>query len=293
MQTSHGVFLPNPTTDGHDNEHGKCSKFISHIKSFFSGFGLLLTYEIIEECLEEAIAWGITTAIAKISSFLLVVLLTQSIKLGAKELSKATVIVLKPVVKKITYREGNDKIDRLNKTIRGIKMEEKKIVVFFKKLLAYLKRNIKTNTSTVINLLASAGSGCSLGGGLYFGGVELPSYAYYLIGAVLTIAMFALCELGIIDKGLETQDEYDIRKADEQLAKEEKQAQKEADRLAKEAEAEAKRIEDEALAEIERQEREAEEAAAKAAHDALVQAKLAEIQAKKAAESEEIPEQNK
>ena len=42
---------------------------------FFKGFGLLLTYEIIEELLEEAIAWTITTVLARALSFLLVVVL--------------------------------------------------------------------------------------------------------------------------------------------------------------------------------------------------------------------------
>lgn len=76
------------------------------IKSFWKGFGLLLCYEIIEELLENLIALGITTIIAKAISFLLVVILTQAIKVSAKSI----VILLKPFIKTLTYRKGDDKM---------------------------------------------------------------------------------------------------------------------------------------------------------------------------------------
>ena len=73
---------------------------------------MLLTYEIIEELIEEAIAYTITTVIAKTLSFLLVVVLTQTVKVTAKGLAKGITVVLKPAVKRLTYKEGNDKINK-------------------------------------------------------------------------------------------------------------------------------------------------------------------------------------
>lgn len=74
---------------------------------------LLLTYGIIEELLEEAIAWSITALAAKALSFAVTVALTGIIKVSAKNSVKGLVILIKPVVKKITYRQGNDKTTKL------------------------------------------------------------------------------------------------------------------------------------------------------------------------------------
>lgn len=93
------------------------SKLLSALCSFRKGFGLLLCYELIEECLEEAIAWTITTVAAKAVSFLLVVFATQTIKVTAKSIF----IVLKPVVKRLIYKEGNDKMNALKALLKNLK----------------------------------------------------------------------------------------------------------------------------------------------------------------------------
>lgn len=82
---------------------------------FFKGFGLLLTYEIIEELLEEAIAWTITTVLARALSFLLVVVLTQCTKVTIKYSVKLLKVLLKPLVTKLVYRPGNDKVNFIRK----------------------------------------------------------------------------------------------------------------------------------------------------------------------------------
>ena len=104
----------------------------SWIKTFCKGFGLLLTYEIIEELIEEAIAYTITTIIAKAVSFLLVVVLTQTVKVTAKGLAKGITIALKPAVKKLTYRDGNDKITKIMRFINmcKVKIKQNKILIF-------------------------------------------------------------------------------------------------------------------------------------------------------------------
>lgn len=115
--------LSSPCHRSSNQRQGKGNS-CSWIKAFCKGFGLLLTYEIIEELIEEAIAYTITTIIAKAVSFLLVVVLTQTVKVTAKGLAKGITIALKPAVKELTYREGNDKITKI---MRFINMCKEKI----------------------------------------------------------------------------------------------------------------------------------------------------------------------
>lgn len=250
------------------------------ILGFLKGFSLLLTYELVEELIEELIAWSITTVIAKALSFLIVVLLTQVVKISAKTLAKAITIVLKPVVKRITFRAGNDKINIFvrrtkkmdnNKFAEIIKAQKEKqakavevveqakeivpaeivkkvngFVLLIQRLIAYLKRNIKSNTATITNILSSFASGSVVGGGLYLGGIEIPQWAYLVIGGAVTIVMFIITELGVKGAGFETQEQYEKRVA---LEKETKnilslQKQEKRDKIKEEkiANAEAKKL---------------------------------------------------
>lgn len=77
----------------------------------------MLTYELVEEFLESAISWVITTAVAKALSFMLVVFATQSIKVGAKSIAK----VLYPVIKQIIYKDGDDKVKAIRRFFANIK----------------------------------------------------------------------------------------------------------------------------------------------------------------------------
>lgn len=174
-------------------------KFGSWLKAFCKGFGLLLTYEIIEELIEEAIAYTITTVIAKAVSFLLVVFLTQSIKIGAKGLAKGITIALKPLVKKLTYKEGNDKV---NKILRFINMCKEKIND--NKFLNWLKNNPKSILGIVSGFIASLSGGAITVGGLYFGNVQLPLWAIIVIGCVVFGALFSLVALGVTGAGFES-----------------------------------------------------------------------------------------
>lgn len=133
-------------------------------------------------------------------------------------------------------KKGNEGMENDNK----VKVEEtnqSKIKDIFSRLIAFMKRNVKTNIATVGNIVASLGTGFSVGGGIYFGGVDIPQYATIIIGVIITIIMFILVETGIVAKGLETQAEYDARKATEQAeaeAKEQLKLEQEA-KAAKEA----------------------------------------------------------
>lgn len=68
----------------------------------------VFSWELLEEALENVIALGISSAIAVLSSLLLV-FATQGVKLGIKKIIK----VLFPIIKSKIYREGNDKMKAL------------------------------------------------------------------------------------------------------------------------------------------------------------------------------------
>jgi hypothetical protein len=178
-----------------------------------------------------------------------VVLLTQVVKISAKTLGKALTIVLKPLVKKALYRPGNDKINiflRRTKMADVIKTEPEqagkkpnKIGELLKKLIDYCKRNIKSNTATVTNVLSSFASGSVVGGGLYLGGVAIPQWAYIVIGGAVTVVIFLLTELGVKGAGFETPEQYEKRTAAEKelkairaAEKQEKAAQAAAEKIA-------------------------------------------------------------
>jgi len=183
-------------------------------------------------------------------SFLIVVLLTQVVKISAKTLGKTLTIILKPLVKKALYRPGNDKINiflRRTKMADVIKTEPEqagkkpnKIGELLKKLIDYCKRNIKSNTATVTNVLSSFASGSVVGGGLYLGGVAIPQWAYYIIGGVVTVAVFIVTELGVKGAGFETPEQYAKRTEAEKAVKEIQKIQKQEKIAAAEAEKKAK-----------------------------------------------------
>ena len=181
-------------------------KINSWIKTFCKGFGLLLTYEIIEELIEEAIAYTITTVIAKTLSFLLVVVLTQTVKVTAKGLAKGITVVLKPAVKKLTYKEGNDKI---NKILRFIDMCKEKIKE--NKFLNFLKRNPKSIIGILVGFIASLASGGATTCGLLFGKVELPLWANICVGVVVCAVLFIAIVFGVKGAGFENAKQYQGR----------------------------------------------------------------------------------
>lgn len=173
---------------------------------------MLLTYEIIEEFIEEAIAYTITTVIAKTLSFLLVVVLTQTVKVTAKGLAKGITVALKPAVKKLTYKEGNDKI---NKILRFIDMCKEKIKE--NKFLNFLKRNPKTILGMISGLVASIATGGATTCGLLVGHVELPLWANICIGVIICIVLFIANIFGVKGAGFENVKQYEGRKIAEKV----------------------------------------------------------------------------
>lgn len=68
----------------------------------------VFSWELLEEALENVIALGISSAIAVLSTFLLV-FFTQGIKIGVKKAIK----FLFPIIKAKIYREGDDKMQMI------------------------------------------------------------------------------------------------------------------------------------------------------------------------------------
>lgn len=254
----------------------KSKKVLKSLGNFAKGFTLLLTYEVIEELLEEAIAWTITTVAARAISFIVVVVLTQTTKVTVKGLAKGLVILFKPIVKRYTYKEGNDKVDKLRRLYKTMKNA---IVKFF----AFVARNKKSIAATVTGLLASVGAGVGADGAIVFFDVTLPQYAYYLIAAGVALVMFIPTIIGVSAAGYETEEEANERIAKEDAKKAEKKALKEAEIAEKEHE--------EALLKLaEQEEAKALEAEAEKAQKAEAE-KKAEEEAKKEAERQQEFEQ--
>ncbi|MEG2688511.1 MAG: hypothetical protein RSA24_05015, partial [Clostridia bacterium] len=122
----------------------------------------------------------------------------------------------KPIIVKILIQVapmlvlyGINKLKKLKTKInkKGEHINMNKFQDVLQRLIAYLKRNVKTNIATIGNALASLGAGGLIGGGMYVGEVAIPIWATSLIGIIVSIIIFVVNELGIRAKGVETQEE--------------------------------------------------------------------------------------
>ena len=88
---------------------------------FYNSFLYLLAIELVEEILEELIAWGISNFIAwivmKAISAVIVVALTQSTK-----------VLIKRLIKKLTYKEGNDKMNKIKQAFTWLFANKKSLI---------------------------------------------------------------------------------------------------------------------------------------------------------------------
>lgn len=171
-----------------------------------SGLPLLILFlsELIEELLEEAIAFGITSVftmfLAKALSVVGVVLLTQVIK-------KGLIATVKPIVKTFTYKEGNDKMSKI------------------KQFFTWIWSNKKTLTgiasTAVISLSGTGVIDVTTLPELAIGGFNITPILYY--GVLLVLAC-----VGVFGKGFESIKEYADRIASEKAEKADKAIMKEA-----------------------------------------------------------------
>ena len=243
---------------------------------FFKGFGLLLTYEIIEELLEEAIAWTITTVLAKAVSFLLVVVLTQCTKVTIKYTTKLLKVLLKPLVTKLVYRPGNDKVNFIRKVFckifriesndnsnelievkndeqnssennkqEAVIMADNEVKVskfkqFVERVVEFVKCNKKSILSTATALATSVGSGGAVQ--MWCASTNLPNLYTWLIAVIIGIVMFALTELGVSARGWESAAKFLRRKAEDDAEKDAVKTAKDAMKVVAKTKKEAEKL---------------------------------------------------
>ena len=136
----------------------------------------------------------------------MVVILTQTVKVTAKGLAKGITIALKPAIKKLTYKEGNDKITKIIKVINMCKEKIKE-----NKFLNFLKRNPKSIIGILVGFIASLASGGATTCGLLFGKVELPLWANICVGVVVCVVLFISILIGVKGAGFENAKQYQGR----------------------------------------------------------------------------------
>lgn len=243
---------------------------------FFKGFGLLLTYEIIEELLEEAIAWTITTVLAKALSFLLVVVLTQCTKVTIKYSVKMLKVLLKPLVTKLVYRPGNDKVNFIKKLFckifriesndnsnelievkndeqnssennkqEAVIMADNEVKVskfkqFVARVVEFVKCNKKSILSTATALATSVGSGGAVQ--MWCASTNLPNLYTWLIAVIIGIFMFVLTELGVSARGWESAAKFLRRKAEDDAEKDAVKTAKDAMKVVAKTKKEAEKL---------------------------------------------------
>lgn len=216
---------------------------------FVNSFIFYLAIDLVEELLEEIFAFGITWVFAKaISTFAVVVITT-----GGKT-------IFKSIVKRITYKEGNDKMKAIQKFGQWIKGN-------YKPLLGTASAAVTALGGTgVIDVMSLPA--------LDIAGFNITPILFYIIFGVLSI-------LGISQKGWRTIATYVEDAAVEAEVKHKKQVNATAEKRIKTEEKEAK------LSQAAQEKKTAKEAADKAkqeakkqaddAFEAEVQAKMAEI----------------
>ena len=220
------------------------------VLEFFKGtFLYCLAIELVEEGLEELIAWEISNLISKALSALVVVGITQTVKL-----------LIKKIVKRITYKEGNDKVEKLKKFFSWIWSNKCTL------------GGIATGAITVISGLGVID--VSTFPELLIGTFNVTPVIYYGLLGILTI----ICSFFP-----ETVEKFKARIAEAKQAKEDAQIEKQAVKELKQEEKTANQTQAQAEATAKKEQAKAEaEAKAKAeaeAYRAKVEAKKAELQA--------------
>lgn len=132
----------------------------------------MLVWELVEEGLESAIAYAISSAtalfVAKALSTLGIVLATQSIKVLVKRF-------LYPFIKTLTYKEGNDKMTKIKKFFSWLNANKCTIGG-----IALGATTVASGTGLIdISLLPS----------LVVGGFNLTPVIYYVLLGILTIVV--------------------------------------------------------------------------------------------------------
>ena len=216
---------------------------------FVNSFVFYLAIELVEELLEEFCAFGIAWIFTKAISTFTVVVITTSGK-----------TILKSIVKRITYKEGNDKMK------------------WFKTFITWVKGNslpILGTASAAITTLSGAGViDVTALPALEVAGFNITAVLYYLIFGALSI-------LGISKTGWQKIATYleqaGIKKAEKEDALAEKTAKKRVKAEAKEAKLSQAAQEKKLAREEAEKTKQEEKQKANDAFEAKVAAKMADI----------------
>lgn len=218
---------------------------------FFNSFLYCLAIELVEEILEELIAWGfsnlMTFVITKALSAVIVVSLTQTTKL-----------VIKKIIKHITYKEGNDKMKKLKK--------------FFSWIWAN-KCTLGGIATGAVTVLSGVGVfDISSLPELIVGGLNITPIIYYVLLGILTIVCSFFPES--IEKFVKRIAQKKAEKEAKAIEKEAQAEIKAEKKLANQTQAEAEKIKAKEDAQAQAK---AEKAKAEAEHRAKVNAVKAKI----------------
>ena len=212
------------------------AKAKSAIKNWLHLFTTIGIYALIEEAIEVAIVYTLSAFISKIVALILAMFIGG---VSAKMISSAIMFVIRPIIQKYTYKEGNDKMEKIKQIFNWFKSNKKTILG---DTAVTGLTGVGITLSWLLDILPP----------INVDGVNITPI-------LCTIAWGVLGALGIVGvqgKGLETTEEYEARVAKEKEEKAQAKAEAEAEkaRIQEEkakAEAEKARAEEEAKAKAE------------------------------------------
>lgn len=248
----------------HQNKQNTLKKiFNSGLWVFLTGF----SWELVEEMLESVIAETLTSIIAEYIVKALLTVTVISTTIVVKNLIKK---ILRPIIKRLTYKEGNDKVS--------------KIKSFFQWLFANKKTLCGIAGASVATLSGTGVIDVNTLPALVISGLNITPFIYY--GVLLIISL-----IGISGKGFESVKTFFERIAGVKAEKEQKaivrEAQKELkaeQKIANQTQAEQEKAQAKADAQ---KVAEQEKAKAEAEHRAKIEQAKAEIKAQLAAQKVE------
>lgn len=173
---------------------------MKHIKEFFvNSFFTYFAIELVEEILEELIVAEVSGLILKFMSTFLFVSLSTGAKMG-----------FKAVIKRITYKEGNDKVAKV------------------KKFFTWLWCNKKTIIGSLFSIVSGVITAIAINGEAFGAMPALCLWGFNVTPIIAGLLVTAGLEVGVIGKGFETIKQFTDRIAILKEQKENKAIQKEA-----------------------------------------------------------------
>lgn len=224
---------------------------------FINTFCSYLAIELVEEIIEEIITFEISSLILKAFATIGVVLTTTTGK-----------VMIKTLVRKITYKEGNDKVEKLKQLFKWIYSNKKTISGYITSIGSAVVASLGGTGVIDVNQIAP----------LMIGGFNITPILFYAVLLVVSL-------IGVSGKGFETVKQFFARKSEEKAEKAEKLAEKTAEKELKNEEkaknqTEAQKVKEAEKQAIEQKQKEEKEKA-EAEFRAKVEAYKKDIQNKK------------